>query len=172
MMPALAVLPLVALLQAPPAFDHLKHQRVFPACVACHRGAENPDEEMWPVAESCAACHNGVIRPRVIWRPPQEPRPSNLKFVHDLVPLMTRPTAEGATPLSCRDCHVPADGPRMAVRRATPEGCLACHAKGAVTSHLAAPDSLCATCHLPLTRATTLTVKEIGAFPADRKSVV
>ena len=165
MIPVLAALPLVALLQAP-AFDHLKHQRVFPACVACHRGAENPDEEMWPAAESCSACHNGVIRPRVSWRPPEEPRPSNLKFVHDLVPLMARQTAQGTTPLSCRDCHVPADGPRMAVQRAAPEGCLACHGKGAVTSHLAAPDSLCGTCHLPLVRATTLTAREIGAFPA------
>lgn len=153
------ILALVALLQAPPAFDHLKHQRVFPACVACHRGAEDPDAEMWPAAESCATCHDGVIRPHVTWRPPaaDEPRPSNLKFVHDLVPLMTRRTPQGPVELACRDCHI-------AARRAAPEGCLECHAPGA--SHLAAPDSLCETCHLPLARATTLTAKEIGAFPA------
>ena len=163
MIPVLAVLPLVALLQGP-AFDHLKHQRVLPACVACHRGAENPDEEMWPAAERCAACHDGVIRSRVSWRPPQQPHPSNLKFVHDLVPLMTRRTAQGATSLSCRDCHVAAGGPSMAVHRAAPDGCLECHAPGA--SHLAAPDSLCETCHLPLGRAATLTAAEIGAFPA------
>lgn len=166
---ALAALPLAALLaaplssQAPPAFDHLKHQRVFPACVACHRGAENPDEAMWPAAERCAACHDGVIRPRVSWRPPQQPHPSNLKFVHDLVPLMTRQTAQGPKPLSCRDCHVAAGDRSMAVRRAAAEGCLTCHGPG--TAHLAAPDSLCETCHLPLTLATTLTVAEIRAFP-------
>jgi Doubled CXXCH motif (Paired_CXXCH_1) len=170
MMRAWVTLPCVALLAAPLAaqagFDHLKHQRVFPSCIACHPGAENPDAEMWPTAEGCAACHDGTIQPRVSWRPSAEARPTNLKFVHDLVPLMLRQTAQGPTPLSCVDCHVPAGGARMAVQRAPPDGCLACHARGLATSHLAAPDSLCETCHLPLVRATALTAREISTFPA------
>jgi hypothetical protein len=51
----------------------------------------------------------------------------------------------------------------MAVRRPTPETCLECHGPG--TEHLAAPDSLCETCHLPLARAATLKPADIAAFP-------
>ena len=161
-------LPLAALLTAPldgqTGFDHVRHERVFPSCIACHQGAENPDAEMWPRAESCAACHDGAIQRRVGWQPPSAPHPSNLKFVHDLVPMMTRRTAAGTTTLSCRDCHIAAGGSWMAVRRATPEGCIGCHAPG--VTHLTAPDTVCATCHLPLVRATTLGREDIAAFPA------
>lgn len=164
----LVALPLATLLAAPlraqEGFDHLKHQRVFPSCIACHQGAENPDAEMWPRAEGCAACHDGSLRPRVSWQPPAAPHPSNLKFVHDLVPLMTRRTPAGPATLSCRDCHIAAGGSWMAVRRAAPEGCIGCHAPG--LSHLTAPDSLCSTCHLPLVRATALREADIAAFPA------
>ena len=164
----LVLLPLFALVGAPlaaqAAFDHLKHQRVFPSCIACHQGAQNPDAEMWPPAERCAACHDGTIQRRVSWQPPTAPHPSNLKFVHDLVPLMTRRTAAGTTTLACRDCHIAAGGSLMAVRRAAPEGCIGCHAPG--LTHLTAPDTVCATCHLPLVRAATLRPADIAAFPA------
>ena len=148
-----------------PEFDHLRHARLFPTCTACHQGAEDPEQAMWPDSASCATCHDGAKRPVVSWQPPQEEHPSNLKFAHELVPLMTRETAQGTQSLECQDCHIARGAPWMAVRRATPEGCLECHGPG-VQQHLAAPDSLCSTCHLPLVRAASLKEADIAAFPA------
>lgn len=145
-------------------FDHLRHRRVFPSCIACHAGAADPDATLWPAADKCAACHDGTVQPRVAWQPPAEERPSNLKFAHELVPLMTRQTPRGEAALACRDCHIAAGGDWMAVQRAQPEFCLTCHGTGA--PHLASPDSLCQRCHLPLTRAAGLTEATIAAFPA------
>jgi hypothetical protein len=148
------------------AFDHFKHRRLFPVCTACHAGAEDPDSSMWPDSASCATCHDGTIRPRVRWRPSADTaqKPSNLKFVHDLVPMMVRRTAQGTEPLTCRDCHIPAGGEWMAVERARPERCLECHGPG--LAHLAPADTICQTCHLPLPKATTLREVDIAAFPA------
>jgi doubled CXXCH motif protein len=151
--------------QQPPRFDHLKHAGLFPTCTGCHQGAEDPEQPILPDSAACATCHDGTTRPYVAWRRPAEGRPSNLKFAHELVPLMTRETPQGTQTLSCEDCHIAPGGQRMAVRRATPEGCLACHGPG-VTQHLAAPDSLCQTCHLTLVRATTLRPTDIAGFPA------
>jgi len=150
---------------APDRFDHLKHARLFPTCTVCHQGAEDPEQAMWPDSAACATCHDGTKRPLVSWQPPQEERPSNLKFAHELVPLMTRETPQGTQSLACQDCHIAPGGPWMAVRRATPEGCLECHGPG-VARHLAAPDSLCGTCHVPLVRAASLKPADIAAFPA------
>jgi hypothetical protein len=151
--------------QEPTTFDHLTHARVFPTCTGCHKGADDPEQEMWPDSAECATCHDGTTRPLVRWRPPEEARPSNLKFAHELVPMMTRETPQGTQTLSCQDCHIAPGEPWMAVRRATPEGCLACHGPG-VEQHLAAPDSLCQTCHLPLARAAALRPADIAGFPA------
>jgi len=150
-------------LVAQQSFNHLLHGSLFPVCTACHAGAEDPDAAMWPDSAACATCHDGAVRPRVTWQPPAEPRPSNLKFVHDLVPLMTRQTPQGTQELTCRDCHIAPGDPWMAVQRAQPEGCLACHGTGA--PHLASPDTLCGTCHLPLSRAASLRPTDIAAFP-------
>jgi hypothetical protein len=155
------VLPLGALRAQ--GFDHMKHARVFPSCVACHAGAENSEAPMWPDAASCAACHDGAIRPRVTWQPPEAPHPGNLKFVHDLVPIMPKQTPQGPEPLACRDCHVAPGAGRMAVQRPRPEVCLACHGPG--QPHLAA-ENLCGTCHVPLARAAALAPSRIAAFPA------
>lgn len=150
--------------EAPARFDHFLHRRVFPTCVSCHAGAgEDPELPLWPDPETCAECHNGTDVDRVTWQPPAEPRPSNVKFVHDLVPLMTRETPEGEQELTCKDCHLPPDGTWMAVHRATPEGCLECHGTGA--EHLAEADTLCSTCHLPLHRARGLAAADVAAFP-------
>jgi hypothetical protein len=145
-------------------FDHYRHRSLFPTCVECHQGAgEDPDLPMWPEAESCATCHDGTTRPRVDWAPPAEPRPSNVKFAHDLVSMMPRQTPQGEKALTCGDCHLPPDGTWMAVRAATPEGCLECHGSGA--PHLAEKDDLCSTCHIPLPRARRLAVADVAAFP-------
>jgi hypothetical protein len=148
--------------QGPAGFDHARHARVFPSCTACHPGAENPDTAFWPEPTRCAACHDGATLPRVSWQPPAAPRPSNLKFVHDLVPLMTRATPQGPVALGCRDCHVPVGAGPMDVQRALPERCIECHAPGA--THLTA-DTVCSTCHLPLVRAATLRPADIAGFP-------
>jgi hypothetical protein len=143
-------------------FDHLLHQRLFPTCMACHRGAADPEQGLWPEPQACAVCHDGSRRPAVSWAPPPS-RPSNLKFAHELVPLMVRQTPQGPQELACRDCHVAPGGTRMAVQRASAQGCLACHGPGA--QHLAAPDQLCETCHLPLVRAAALRPADVAAFP-------
>jgi len=148
--------------QGPAGFDHVRHARVFPSCTACHPGAENPDAAFWPEPTRCAACHDGATLPRVSWQPPAAPHPSNLKFVHDLVPLMTRTTPQGPVALGCRDCHAPVGAGPMEVHRALPERCLECHAPGA--THLTA-DTVCSTCHVPLVRAATLRPADIAGFP-------
>jgi hypothetical protein len=158
--------PVVLPAQQPPSssrgFDHPRHERLFPTCVACHRGAVDPELALWPAPTACAACHDGTNRPAVRWEPPPE-RPSNLKFAHELLPIMNRQTPQGPEPLACRDCHVAPGGSRMAVRRASADGCLACHGAGA--EHLAAPDQLCETCHVPLVRAVGLRRADVAGFP-------
>jgi hypothetical protein len=53
----------------------------------------------------------------------------------------------------------------MAVQPASPERCLECHGGGTGLAHLASPDTLCSTCHLPLVRAASLRPADIAAFP-------
>jgi hypothetical protein len=53
----------------------------------------------------------------------------------------------------------------MQVRGPSAPQCLGCHTPGR-TEHLAAPDSACATCHLPLARATALPDGRIARLPA------
>ena len=99
----LATAPGVLLAQGTPGpFDHLKHARLFPSCTVCHAGAEDPDSSMWPDSTACATCHDGSVQPRVSWHPPEAETPSNLKFVHDLVPIMTRETPQGTEELTDR----------------------------------------------------------------------
>lgn len=51
----------------------------------------------------------------------------------------------------------------MQVRPPIPENCLDCH--GIEAEHLSAPDTACATCHVPLVRAVRLTAEDVGEFP-------
>jgi hypothetical protein len=159
---ALLVLTAPARGQGPVRFDHRVHQRVFPACEGCHRGAADPEQAMWPDSSACTACHDGAARPRVSWRPRREATPTNLKFAHELLPMMTRATPSGPQTLGCRDCHIAPGQPWMTVSRAAPERCLECHKPG--TPHLAV-DSPCETCHVPLPRATRLAAADVASFP-------
>jgi hypothetical protein len=102
------------------------------------------------------------VRRRVTWRPPDAPRRSTLRVAHALVPIMTDP-ATGEVP-GCVGCHAGKDAPWMTVRAAVPERCLSCH--GVRAPHLAAPDTACGSCHVPLAQATRLDRSDIAAFPA------
>ena len=142
---------------APPAFDHAAHANLFPgSCLTCHAGVGEPGASVWPRPESCAACHDGEVQPRVEWRVPPEPPPTNLRFAHD---RHTRATGDS---VSCASCHAPAQAPRE-VARTVVQQCVDCHQPG--TAHLAASDRQCATCHLPLTQATRLTLSDVAGFP-------
>lgn len=146
-------------------FDHPRHATLFPLCTTCHQGVVREGAPVWPTAASCASCHDGRTQPVVDWAPRTEPRASNLRFVH--VPhaeaAARRNPADSLLGLTCSTCHTEAGTPRMAVQHAEVGNCLDCHQLG--PSHLAVPDTACATCHLPLSDARTLTRTQVAAFP-------
>jgi len=139
-------------------FDHLKHKALFPSCATCHAGAETKGASLWPAASSCAACHDGTIEKAVGWTPRTAPRRSNLRFDH----VQHRAEVKDK-PASCTACHTESGAQRMAVRPPVVGRCFDCH--GIRTAHLAAPDSACASCHVPLARAVTLTRSDVAGFP-------
>src|SRR5262245_49971225 len=157
----IAVLLVVGFLQGSSSFDHSKHAKLFPTCTSCHSGAAAAaaGAGMWPSATSCASCHDGTIEKRVSWTARTAPRRSNLRFDHQ-----AHARAAKANPPACTACHTEAGAPRMAVRPPVVGRCLDCH--GVRTAHLAAPDTACATCHLSLARAVTLTRADVARFPA------
>lgn len=137
----------LAAAQPPAGFDHPKHGKLFPSCASCHAGAAQPGRSLWPAPESCAACHDGVIEKQVTWTAPPLARRSNLKFNH--LAHLGKSTAK---PAACVDCHSEVAAPWMNVREPVVSRCVACH--GLQTTHLAVPDSACATCHVPLPQST------------------
>jgi hypothetical protein len=143
--------------QQPSGFDHVKHRRVFPVCTVCHAGAASAGAAMWPDSTGCVACHDGVVEKRVRWQTPELPR-TNLAFDH--VRHAGRATATlaaaGKAAPRCADCHT--DAGLVAQR------CFSCH--GLQVAHLAAPDTACRTCHVPLAGATRLALADIARFPA------
>lgn len=157
----ISVLLAVSLIQAPASFDHPKHAKLFPSCTSCHGGAAPGKSQaaMWPDSASCASCHDGTIESKVTWHAPTEPRRTNLRFDHQ-----AHVRAVTGTPPACTACHTETGASRMAVRPAVVGRCLDCH--GIRTAHLVAPDSACATCHLSLARAVTLTRADVAGFAA------
>ena len=140
--------------RAPDRFDHPKHAKLFPSCVACHAGTTT-DASLFPAPTACASCHDGKEQRTVDWRPREGPRPSNLTFTHREHPKNT----------DCLSCHADQGAGWMQVRMATPTNCFACH--GTRTEHLAQPDSTCLTCHVTLARApATITAARVATFPA------
>jgi hypothetical protein len=172
-LPGLALLTLVVsalfaaapALQAPPAFPHEKHAKVFPVCTACHAGVVEAGQSMFPSPSGCAACHDGTIQQRVTWQPRSGPRATNLRFTHDAHRLAAaaKDPADSALIRNCSACHTPTGTSRMAVQHTVVGQCLACH--GLKTSHVDNPAAACATCHLRLTDAPTLTRADIAGFP-------
>jgi hypothetical protein len=146
-------------------FDHVKHAKLFPTCEACHSGIAGGDfATSWPTAEGCAACHDGTIEEKVEWSPPIGPGGNNLRFTHVEHGLEVARQAATDSVLECASCHIRQGEAWMTVRRASARRCLACH--GIAAAHLEAPDSACATCHLPLAQAASLPGERISAFAA------
>ena len=142
-------------------FDHMEHRTLFPSCLSCHEGAQTADAPLWPTAEGCASCHDGTVEERVDWQPPKGPPRTNLRFTHGEHAQEVLEAHRDST-LDCGDCHREGDAPRMQVRLAIAENCLDCH--GVRESHFEAPDTACATCHVPLVRAVRLTAADVGEF--------
>lgn len=138
-------------------FDHQQHRKLFPACETCHRGAFEPGAPLWPDPASCATCHDGTIESRVTWQPPARVLRTNLRFDH----------STGADvklhPAQCVDCHAKKGAPWMSVELVLVERCFDCHK--IKTAHLAAPDTACTSCHVPLVRAARISRQDIADFP-------
>jgi len=137
-------------------FDHAKHAKVFPSCVGCHAGAARAGAPLYPDSAACAACHDGTTERRVRYAPPADSLRTNLRFSH----IAHQARAPKAL---CVSCHQEADTAWMAVRLPVVRRCFECH--GIRTAHLEAPDTACATCHVPLASASRLTRADVGRFP-------
>ncbi|MEQ1690134.1 MAG: cytochrome c3 family protein [Gemmatimonas sp.] len=144
--------------QSAPRFSHVAHEKLFPQCSGCHQGIATGDRATsFPDTTLCGECHNNRDSKKVAWAAPTRSA-SNLRFQHPEHLGLT--DAAGA---ACTTCHAAAGAKWMMVDRAKPAQCLSCHTHRA-SEHLAA-DNRCATCHVPLTRATALTTARIAAFP-------
>ena len=135
-----------------------------PKCTSCHVNVGDPADPLWPLAASCAECHDGGIEETVSWRPPTGPPATNLRFTHADHAKAVRGASGADSLLDCRSCHAQPDADRMQVRLAVAQNCLDCH--GIRAQHLSAPDSSCATCHVPLAGAVRLTRADVAEFPA------
>ncbi len=142
--------------------DHEKHRGLFPACTSCHGGVADSTLSLWPDPASCVTCHDGEAEDSVSWDPPTELPATNLRFDHDTHAGALTPELRDGT--SCVDCHSSADAPWLSVRLTVVAQCIDCHEIEA--EHLAAPDSACTTCHVPLTDASRLSNDAVAAFEA------
>jgi len=144
-------------------FDHQEHARLFPSCTTCHAGVLTGSTP-WPAATACATCHDGSVEKQVTWSPPAALPRTNLKFDHQRH-ASDFSQRRGISPDSaqrCAACHIAQGQPWMQVSLAVNQSCLTCH--GITTEHLAAPDSACATCHVPLAQASRLTREDVARF--------
>ncbi len=160
-----AVLGVGLLLASRPAqdsFDHVEHRGLFPTCVTCHVGAEQPGAAMYPDSVSCVECHDGQVEEIVDWAKPLDSPRTNLRFDHFEHADTLR--AAGDEPARCIDCHSFPDSAWLYVQLAVAEQCLDCHEIR--ETHYAAAETDCALCHVPLARAVKLTEADIADFPA------
>jgi hypothetical protein len=158
----------IALQRPGDRFPHDKHARVFPLCVTCHAGVLEPGKSIWPDPIRCESCHDGVIKKKVTWQPRAGPRPGNLRFTHQAHDraVTAKNIADTSLIRNCATCHNQAGSPRMAVQHAVVGQCLSCH--GLKAEHVDNVSQACATCHVRLTDATSLTREEIAKFPRPR----
>ena len=144
-------------------FSHVEHAGLFPTCTTCHAGAARDDAPLWPTSAGCASCHDGDVEPRVDWAPPTTAPASNVDFTHPAHRAEVLEEHADST-IACGACHTETGAPRMQVERAVVQQCLDCH--GIRTAHLAAPDTACATCHLPLADAPRIAASDVAAWEA------
>lgn len=159
---ALAVLVERGSAQSNDRFDHWQHRTLFPQCSSCHAGVTKEAAAVWPAAADCAQCHDGTVEAEVDWSPPKGPPRTNLRFTHKMHAEAVQGATRRDSALTCESCHT-LKGERMQVRLAIVQSCLDCHEVR--TAHLAAPDTSCATCHVPLARAVRLTRDDVAEFP-------
>jgi hypothetical protein len=150
--------------QQPVKFDHPQHSRLFLSCLTCHPGARDSTRSLWPAALGCAECHDGQVEKSVAWQPPKAATLGNLRFTHATHATALARKSSSDSAQSCETCHATAGARWMDVGRAQPTQCFNCHGLRS-DAHLTAPDSACVTCHVPLARATGLTVARIANFP-------
>jgi hypothetical protein len=143
-------------------FDHAKHAKLFVTCATCHAGVEVPGLLAMPSASGCATCHDGTVAKRVDWQPRSGPLASNLRFDHRRHADLRRQRSD--TTGGCGDCHADRGAPWMQVRGPRAPQCIGCHTP-ANRDHLSLPDSACASCHVPLARATALPRERIARLP-------
>ena len=150
---------------APAPFPHARHARVFPSCTTCHAGVVEPGTPVFPDAVACASCHDGAVQPRVSWTPTERARVTNLRFTHaaHAAAATRKNPSDSVLVRNCSACHVPTGSSRMSVQHAVVGQCLDCH--GIAGSHVDVDRNACATCHLKLTDAPTLTRDVIAKFP-------
>src|SRR5262245_18256787 len=160
----LSALLLAASIIAPPdtGFDHKVHAKFFPLCSTCHAGATDGRSALWPDPASCAKCHDGKIQPAVSWKPPPGPSPTNLRFTHRDHLAVYKRAKPGINRPECSDCHTTPGAPWMTVQRTASGQCLQCH--GITADHFAAPDTACATCHVPLATVAGFTREDVARF--------
>ena len=144
------------------AFPHALHAKVFVSCTTCHAGIQQPGLAVFPPAAACAACHDGNTAVRVIWQPRSTPRISNLRFDHQRHAALRAQRGDSTT---CTNCHEDSGAAAQSVRAPRAQQCVTCHTSGRGV-HLTVPDTACATCHVPLARATTLPLARVASFPA------
>ncbi|HEX7336917.1 MAG TPA: hypothetical protein VF252_06890 [Gemmatimonadales bacterium] len=158
-----ALLTIPGYAQAQDRFDHWEHRGLFPRCASCHAGIQDQAEPVWLAPGACADCHDGSIAETVRWQPPAALPATNLRFTHRDHAEAVRRTTGADSLLDCRSCHAGPGADRMQVRLAVAQNCLDCH--GVRARHLEAPDTSCATCHLPLARAVRLARADVADFP-------
>lgn len=146
-------------------FSHTKHAKLFPSCEGCHAGVAAAGGNPWPSPTVCATCHDGTIQKRTDWQPPAELPRTNLRFAHaeHRRDVLSHRPAVADSAARCASCHIEAGRPWMQVRLAAVQSCLDCH--GVTASHVEAPDTACATCHLSLPGAVRLASTDVARFP-------
>lgn len=144
-------------------FDHPKHAKLFPTCTTCHAGVLDSARSVFPTAASCESCHDGDVEKKVDWQPRAAgARPNNLRFTHARHREEFTRKVKADSAVTCSECHTPKGKGWMTVERALTGQCLDCH--GVKVAHYSAPDTACASCHLPLARATALPQERVAAF--------
>ncbi len=145
-------------------FDHDQHAKLFPSCTSCHAGVLTGSQP-YPAGVACTICHDGSVERRVDWTPPTELPATNLDFQHTAHAAKYSRSRGIAVDSAqrCAACHIPPGKGWMQVSLAVSGACLSCH--GVTGGHFAAPDTACATCHVPLSQATRLSRQDIARFP-------